>query len=211
MKELFLKISEEKRNRVIDAAMLEFATYGYENANTNKIAHNAHISVGSLFQYFENKEDLFLTIVKHCAQLLSNAFAEVVIEGDSFFVTVEKILRKIVLESRRNPNFMKLYFEMSSPAKAPIIRQAVNELEGYSYKLYCSLIRRGQQQGAVRQDCDLHIFPFLLDNLFIMLQYSFSCGYYQERFKIYGGDDILNQEDLIVEQSLKFIKAAFAA
>ena len=106
---------------------------------------------------------------------------------------------------------MKLYFEMSSPAKTPIIRQAVNELEGYSYKLYCAIIRKGKQQGVIRQDCDLHIFPFLLDNLFIMLQYSFSCGYYQERLKIYGGDDILNQEDLIVEQSMKFIKAAFSA
>lgn len=211
MNKLFLKIPEEKRMRVIDAAILEFATHGYENSNTNKIAKNAHISVGSLFQYFENKEDLFLTVVKHCTQLLSDTFAEVVIEGDSFFVTIEKILHKIIQVSHENPNIMKLYFEMSSPSKAQIIRKTVNNLEGYSYNLYCLIIRKGLKQGIIREDCDLHIFPFLLDNLFIMLQYSLVCDYYQERFKVYCGEDILNHEDQIVEQSMKFIKAAFAS
>jgi TetR/AcrR family transcriptional regulator len=206
-----MKIPEEKRNRIIDAAVLEFATCGYDNANTNKISKNAHISVGSLFQYFENKEDLFLTIVKYCSQLLMAAFEEVVVEKDSFFVTIEKILRKIIKESRKDPNVIKLYLEMSSPSKSHIVRQAVNELEGYSHSLYCSIISKGQEQGVLRKDCDLRIFSFLLDNLFMMLQYSFSCGYYRERFKIYGGEDILNQDDLIVEQSLKFIKSAFSA
>ncbi len=211
MKELFTKIPVEKRERIIDAAMLEFATYGYENANTNKIAKNAHISVGSLFKYFESKEDLFLMIVGHCSELLRSAFEEVVDEDDSFFVTVEKILRKIIKESRENPSIMKLYFELSAPGKAPVIQQAANELEGYSHALYRSIILKGQQQGIIREDCDLNIFPFLLDNLFMMLQYSFSCEYYQERFKIYGGEGILEQDDLIVEQTLKFIEAAFSA
>jgi TetR/AcrR family transcriptional regulator len=206
-----MKIPEEKRNRIIDAAVLEFATHGYDNANTNKIAKNAHISVGSLFQYFESKEYLFLTIVKYCSQLLIKAFEEVVVESDSFSVTIEKILRKIINESRENPNIVKLYFEMSSPSKLYIVQQAVNELESYSYKLYCSTIRKGQEQGIIRKDCDVRIFSFLLDNIFMMLQYSYSCGYYQERFKIYGGESILGQDDLIVEQSLKFIKAAFSA
>jgi len=59
MKELFLKISEEKRQRIYDAAIHEFLKNGYDNANTNRIAKNANISIGSLFKYFENKEDIF--------------------------------------------------------------------------------------------------------------------------------------------------------
>lgn len=211
MNQLFMKIPEEKRGRIIDAAVIEFAEHGYDNANTNKIAQNAHISVGSLFQYFENKEDLFMTIVKYCSQLLMKAFEEVVVENDSFFVTIEKILRKVINESRKAPNIVKLYFEMSSPSKTHIVQRTVNELESYSCNLYCSIIRKGQQQGVIRKDCDLRIFSFLLDNVFVMFQYSFSCSYYQERFKIYAGDDILNQDDLIVEQSMKFIKTAFSS
>ncbi len=211
MKELFLKIPEEKRNSVIQAAVDEFAEHGYESANTNQIAKVAHISVGSLFQYFENKEDLFFSVVRFSSQLLVNAFCEVVLESDSFFVTVEKILRRIIRESREHPNYIKLYFVMTAPGKANMEREVVREMEEYSCRLYCHVIRKGQQEGVVRPDCDLHIFPFLLDNLFMMLQFSFSCGYYQERLKIYGGDDILSQDDTIVEQTIKFLKGALSS
>lgn len=211
MTELFRKIPEEKRNCVIQAAVDEFAEHGYESANTNKIAKAAHISVGSLFQYFENKEDLFLSVVQYGSQLLIDAFQEVVLESDPFFVTVEKILRRIIRESHEHPNYVKLYFEMTAPSKATIERQVVSEMEEYSHRLYCRAILKGKEEGVIRPDCDLRIFPFLLDNLFMMLQYSFSCGYYQERFKLYGGESALNEEDYIVEQTMKFMKGAFSA
>lgn len=211
LNELFTKIAAEKRERVIEAAILEFAANGYENANTNTIAKNAKISVGSLFQYFKNKEDLFMFIVEHCSQILIGAFNDVVSDSDTFFVTVEKILRRLIKESRENPNYIKLYFELTTPSKSYIERRVVNEMESYSSKLYRQIILKGQSEGVIRQDCDLSIFPFLLDNLFVMLQYSFSCGYYQERFKIYGGEDILGHDDQIVSETLKFIKGAFSA
>jgi TetR/AcrR family transcriptional regulator len=210
LKELFRKIPEEKRNCVIQAAVDEFAEHGYESANTNKIAKDAHISVGSLFQYFENKEDLFLSVVQYGSQLLIDAFREVVLESDPFFVTVEKILRRIIRESREHPNYVKLYFEMTAPSKVTIERQVVSEMEEYSHQLYCRVILKGKEEGIIRSDCDLRVFPFLLDNLFVMLQYSFSCGYYQERFKLYGGESVLNEEDTIVEQTMKFMKGAFS-
>jgi len=65
MTEIFLRIPEEKQLRVLQAAIDEFAEYGYEHTNTNRIAKAADISVGSLFKYFDSKEDLFITTVKH--------------------------------------------------------------------------------------------------------------------------------------------------
>ena len=49
----------------------------------------------------------------------------------------------------------------------------------------------------------------MLDNLFMSLQFSYSCDYYRERFKIYVGNDIESRDEFVVEQSLKFIKSAF--
>jgi hypothetical protein len=42
-----------------------------------------------------------------------------------------------------------------------------------------------------------------------MMQFSYACDYYRERFKVYAGDDIFSSDDFVVEQTLKFIKAAF--
>jgi AcrR family transcriptional regulator len=67
-KQTFLNLPEEKRKVIIDAAIEEFAEYGLENASTNRIVANSGISKGSFYQYFEDKQDVFmhlLTVIEH--------------------------------------------------------------------------------------------------------------------------------------------------
>lgn len=209
MTELFGRILEEKRNRIFESAINEFATLGYVNANTNKIARNAGISVGSLFQYFDNKEDLFLTTVKHCAILLKAMLEDIMVGEEDILIKVEKLLRTIQKHSRENTNMIRLYNEMATQSNSKIICEAVDDLESLTASLYSSLIEKAQKENDARQDCDPRMFAFLLDNIFMMLQFSYSCDYYRERFKRYVKEDIFDQDDFVVEQTLKFIKAAF--
>src|SRR5512145_519809 len=58
-KQTFLNLPEEKRQAVIDAAMDEFADYGFEASSINRIVANSGISKGSFYQYFEDKMDVF--------------------------------------------------------------------------------------------------------------------------------------------------------
>jgi AcrR family transcriptional regulator len=208
--ELFGRIPEEKRNRIFDAAINEFATYGFMNANTNKIARRAEISVGSLFQYFENKEDLFLTTVNHCATIMKATLEAILVGEEDILVKVEKLLRTIQKHSRENLNMIRLYNEMATQSNSKIICEAVKDMETLTAKLYADLIRKAQSEQEARADCDPGMFAFLLDNIFMMLQFSYSCDYYRERFKIYVKEDVFDQDDFVVEQTLKFVKAAFS-
>ncbi len=60
---LFTELPEEKRARIEKAALEEFAANRFDNASTNTIVKNCDISKGSLFKYFENKEDLYFYLV----------------------------------------------------------------------------------------------------------------------------------------------------
>lgn len=60
---LFSELDSEKQQRIIEAALTEFAEYGYENGSTNRIVKNCGISKGSLFKYFENKEELYFYLI----------------------------------------------------------------------------------------------------------------------------------------------------
>ena len=62
-KQTFLNLPEEKRNTIITAAINEFAEYGLENASTNRIVANSGISKGSFYQYFEDKQDVFMYLL----------------------------------------------------------------------------------------------------------------------------------------------------
>ncbi|MBA4602660.1 TetR/AcrR family transcriptional regulator [Thermoactinomyces mirandus] len=60
MKQIYQQIPEEKREKILQAAIAEFAEHGYEKASTNKNIQEASISKGLLFHYFGNKKHLFL-------------------------------------------------------------------------------------------------------------------------------------------------------
>jgi len=62
-KQTFLNLPEEKRKNIISAAINEFAEYGLENASTNRIVVNSGISKGSFYQYFEDKQDVFMYLI----------------------------------------------------------------------------------------------------------------------------------------------------
>ncbi len=70
MRNTFMNISEEKQRLVIDAAMEEFITYGYENASTNRLAKTLGIAKGSIFKYFSSKEHLFAYLLELCLSAL---------------------------------------------------------------------------------------------------------------------------------------------
>lgn len=59
MHENFVALEQEKRDRIINAAMREFSAKGFKNASTNEIVKNAGISKGALFHYFSSKKELF--------------------------------------------------------------------------------------------------------------------------------------------------------
>lgn len=65
-KDTFFNLPEEKRERIIDAAIDEFAAYPFHQARVTAIADQAGIAKGSFYQYFEDKKDLF----KHLIELM---------------------------------------------------------------------------------------------------------------------------------------------
>lgn len=64
------KLPQQDRSRVTVEAILTAAAHiltedGYDNASTNRIAERAGISIGSLYQYFPNKEAI-ITALREC-------------------------------------------------------------------------------------------------------------------------------------------------
>lgn len=54
----------ETRARILDAAARVFGRHGYAAGTTNRIAAEAGLSIGSLYQYFPNKDALLVELVR---------------------------------------------------------------------------------------------------------------------------------------------------
>lgn len=64
-KDKFFELDSEKQEKLINAAIEEFSTKTYEDASINKIIKSINLARGSFYLYFENKEDLYLYILKN--------------------------------------------------------------------------------------------------------------------------------------------------
>ena len=53
-----LKLKEEKKQAILEAAVHEFSRVPYSSASINQIIKEADISRGSFYTYFEDKDDL---------------------------------------------------------------------------------------------------------------------------------------------------------
>ncbi len=207
-KPTFDNISEEKRQRIIQAATGEFAQKGFENANMNTIAKKADVSVGSLYKYFENKQDLFLTIIQYSIQSMAELLTVLAVSEEDILVKVERIIREIQRSSKENATLVKLYNAMTAENNPRFASQFAYEMEALTSSIYRKAIEEGQKNGDIRADIDAPFASFLLDNIFMTLQFSYACDYYKERFRIYAGNTVTDRDDFVVEQCLKFVKSA---
>lgn len=96
----FFRLPEEKRNRLMDAAWAEFANTPYAKVSINRIIQAAQIPRGSFYQYFVDKEDLFLYMVEDMQAMLRQRLAECIsaVKGDLFELPVYAM---DVLQDRR--------------------------------------------------------------------------------------------------------------
>ncbi|MCQ3938550.1 MAG: hypothetical protein DPW18_16100 [Chloroflexi bacterium] len=62
-KQTFFNLPEEKRQAIVNAAIDEFAEYGFEPASINRIVANSGIAKGSFYQYFDDKLDVFRHLI----------------------------------------------------------------------------------------------------------------------------------------------------
>ena len=57
-------LPQEKKERLISAALNEFRQYPYHESSINRIIHSCGISRGSFYTYFSNKTDLIFAIMQ---------------------------------------------------------------------------------------------------------------------------------------------------
>ena len=94
MNEKFLKLNQEKQQRILEAAILEFAEQGYTKASTDNIVINAGISKGSLFNYFTNKKTLYEDVLDY---IIAKSEEEVIkqvkeIQLEDFYERLKQII-----------------------------------------------------------------------------------------------------------------------
>lgn len=209
-KEAFDRIPEEKRERILKAATLEFASKGFRGGNIRTIASCAEISVGVLYKYFASKEDIFLTVIDEGFRALNNMLWGIIAEDGDVFEKSEKILAVAINFSRKNPHLLQLYLNSTTEGLSHRFTELYQKIEATAAQFYPVLISSCRDKGLVAEDVDESIAAFCIDSLIMVLQFSYACTYYKERMKFFIGKNTLNDDERMIKGILQFIRRALS-
>jgi TetR/AcrR family transcriptional regulator len=203
------KLTQAKLEEILETGIAEFAEKGPDRANINVIAQKAGISVGVLYKYYEDKEAFFLACLRRSLDVLESVLREVIAGEDKLLVRAEKMIRAVQQYSRKYGNYINMYNEITSGSSKKHAPLLAAEIESLTAKTYTGFIERAMKDGDIRDDIDPRLFAFFFDNLLTLLQFSYCCDYYRERAKIYFGEAVLEDDEKVVSELLKFFESAF--
>jgi AcrR family transcriptional regulator len=116
----------ERRNDVLDAALVEFAEGGFEGTSTEDIAKRAGISQPYLFRLFGTKKDLYIASVGRCYRDTLELFQRAA-EG----LRGEEALRAIgsayMEQLETNRTWLRAQMQGYAASEDPDIRRVVRE------------------------------------------------------------------------------------
>lgn len=118
-KPTFFNLPAEKRDRFVDAALDEFAGNPYDQASVSAIVTRLGIAKGSVYQYFEDKFDLFSWLVEEAGRRKAAAVAVASPADGSFF----ELLRASYAAGMRlwvaEPRWARVTLRMMEPTREP--------------------------------------------------------------------------------------------
>jgi AcrR family transcriptional regulator len=138
MNDNFISLGEEKRDRIINAALQEFASKGFALASTNEIVKRAGISKGALFHYFASKEDLYQFLCNYVFEIVKrDYYAKIEDCGGDFISRYVSALKRKQALFKQYPYFFDFTIKLwAEPAEilGDTLREKLAETMAYGYK-----------------------------------------------------------------------------
>lgn len=152
----FANLPPEQQHRIASAALAEFATHGFNDASLNRVIEAAGISKGSLYYYFDGKEDLYAYVVR---SELERFFADhgpfPVPDADNaenFWATLSGYYGRVLTALDASPQLAALIRGWMVAARSPALEQVQRDMEQAMLPWLENVLIAGQAIGAVRTD-----------------------------------------------------------
>src|SRR5688572_17297625 len=142
---------DDKRRRILDAAVVVFARKGYFRAKVQEIAKKAGVADGTIYLYFKGKEDILVSLFD---ELMSEHVARVRTELESAPDAPAKLrlLAEHHLRALGSDRDLAVVFQVE-------LRQSTKFMERFTaswlkeyFDVLGQIIEQGQREGTIRPD-----------------------------------------------------------
>src|SRR4051794_14338296 len=139
--------AELTRGRILDAAAHVFAEYGYAAGTTNRIAERARVSIGSLYQYFPNKDAILAELlVQHIDRGARTGADQLDLSPGTLEAAVRAIIRDAIDNHSDDPRLLRVMIE-----EVPVSRELRDTIDRHAK------LRTAEVRDIIVRHPDIHV------------------------------------------------------
>jgi len=150
------KRTGEKYEAIIDAAIRVIAENGYHNAQVSKIAREAKVADGTIYLYFENKDDMLISLFNEKMGAFIETVREATARVDSPSDQLRELMRLHFAHLEENPK-MAIVTQIELRQSNRKVRKGIAETLKKYMDVIDGIIRSGIEQGIFRPDVDVRV------------------------------------------------------
>jgi len=146
----------EKRDRITEAAISVFAEKGYTAARVADVARKAGVADGTIYLYFQNKEDLLRCIFEEKMGMLLDELADALSGVECPLDRIRVYAKQHFQQLQDNPELAQVF--MVELRKSHLFLREYRPEKLWDYlNVFSAAVQEGKLAGLIREDVD----PFI--------------------------------------------------
>lgn len=193
MNDFFEKLDEQKKERILNAAIAEFAYKKYEDASTNSIVTAAQIGKGMLFRYFGNKKQLYLYLYHYAREAIDKEiYSQIDCESGNLPLILKQLARLHLETFKRYPNITDFIAQCNRELSSEVFDDIQKIRKKHSIKV---------KEDILDKNLDLRLLKpeFRSHQTLKLIRWALE-GYFSEVKNAYRGE---NLEELPIDKIMR--------
>jgi len=157
----------DRRKQVVEAAAQSFSLFGYKATTMDQVAKLANVGKGTIYTFFNNKEELFDEIMNSLIQEVKRVAESEYDPESSFFDNLNRILGRILDFREKHQLAVKMAHEVRDIG-TPKALEGLNRLEGAILSYIQAKVQTAIDKGELKR-CDPEVTAFVMLKLYLAL------------------------------------------
>jgi AcrR family transcriptional regulator len=157
---------QERAERILDAAATLIQRWGYAKTTLDDIARQAHVSKGTIYQYWKTREDLLMALISR-ERLKVGEDIRQRLEADPAGATLRGFIKNSMLALLKNP-LIRAVMTRNTDTLGKLASQVYSDaMFAESMETYTQFLELSRAQGIIGTDLDLQEQSYILGAVWI--------------------------------------------
>lgn len=176
-KETFLNLAEDKRKRITDAFLKEFTLNSFDDASITAVVKELGIAKGSIYQYFNDKLDLFMYLIQECSSVKMKYLVTAERKNFPDYWSYFRNLYECGFQfDKENPMESHFLHSLVQNLNSPSVQNMYDKMKEQTVETFINMAEYEISLGLFRSDIPIKTMGFMLykigSSIMEQLEYS---------------------------------------